>query len=377
MKTKILSIVISFTTIISFVLCEVVLRELQYSRIDNFWVKIFHTIDNQKTELYFEFSDTRIYSANPNIHFNETDWTDQFGFSYSPYHPLKTETTSSIVAIGDSFTHGYGVPAQDAYPSRMEKILNENDKNVLVYNAGVMGYGADQEFEYMKELIPQHRPNVILWNVHMNDIGDSNDFCLYKQTPFGFVRVPVWFNNLYIRAKLNRYVPHFVQNLRLYSLFYNLLIVIPGNERYTFGCSRISKMPYDVYLDDYIQKMNFFISYLSKYFPDTKLIIVLVPFRSYFENLPQGMESKYLAVYPRFVKYLSNLQIPFVDTNQLLASNSSVLQFNKNIEAVTKIFLNNDGFSFDDTHLNTVGYNLLAEIVARFLSSNDIINSQK
>src|SRR3954452_4771986 len=46
---------------------------------------------------------------------------------------------STIVALGDSNTQGYGVSLQDAFPARLEALLRASGKPVRVVNAGVMG----------------------------------------------------------------------------------------------------------------------------------------------------------------------------------------------------------------------------------------------
>ncbi|WP_325702619.1 arylesterase [Pseudorhodoplanes sp.] len=44
-----------------------------------------------------------------------------------------------IVAFGDSLTAGYGLPAQDAFPARLERALKAKGHNVAIENAGVSG----------------------------------------------------------------------------------------------------------------------------------------------------------------------------------------------------------------------------------------------
>jgi acyl-CoA thioesterase-1 len=46
---------------------------------------------------------------------------------------------STVVALGDSNTQGYGVSPQDAFPARLEALLRASGKSVRVVNAGVMG----------------------------------------------------------------------------------------------------------------------------------------------------------------------------------------------------------------------------------------------
>jgi acyl-CoA thioesterase-1 len=47
--------------------------------------------------------------------------------------------TATIVALGDSLTAGYGLPAADAFPVRLEAALKARGHDVTVINAGVSG----------------------------------------------------------------------------------------------------------------------------------------------------------------------------------------------------------------------------------------------
>jgi acyl-CoA thioesterase I len=44
-----------------------------------------------------------------------------------------------LVALGDSLTAGYGLPAEDAFPTVLQKALNADGRDVVVTNAGVSG----------------------------------------------------------------------------------------------------------------------------------------------------------------------------------------------------------------------------------------------
>src|SRR5262245_11034658 len=52
-------------------------------------------------------------------------------------HPA--ERTIRIVALGDSLTAGYQLPAEDAFPVQLERALRAKGLSVEVANAGVSG----------------------------------------------------------------------------------------------------------------------------------------------------------------------------------------------------------------------------------------------
>lgn len=52
--------------------------------------------------------------------------------------PVRGEPVT-ILALGDSLTHGYGLPAEDGFVPRLESWLRENGADVRLINAGVSG----------------------------------------------------------------------------------------------------------------------------------------------------------------------------------------------------------------------------------------------
>jgi lysophospholipase L1-like esterase len=60
--------------------------------------------------------------------------------------------TVRIVCLGDSFTWGFGVGDDQAYPAQLEKLLAHRhpELDVQVLNAGVFGYGTSEELEFLK-----------------------------------------------------------------------------------------------------------------------------------------------------------------------------------------------------------------------------------
>lgn len=67
-----------------------------------------------------------------------------------------------IVAFGDSLTAGYGVPAADAFPVRLEAALRAKGLDVRVDNAGVSGETAPQGLARLDWSIPEGTDAVIV-----------------------------------------------------------------------------------------------------------------------------------------------------------------------------------------------------------------------
>lgn len=81
--------------------------------------------------------------------------------------PVAAQTTSPdvplrIVAFGDSLTAGYGLPAQDAFPAKLERALKAKGVNVEIENAGVSGDTASGGLSRIDWSIPDGTDAVIL-----------------------------------------------------------------------------------------------------------------------------------------------------------------------------------------------------------------------
>src|SRR5690606_12250924 len=53
--------------------------------------------------------------------------------------PAQTGEKPVVIAFGDSLTAGYGLPAADSIPNRLEALLRKDGHRVQVLNAGVSG----------------------------------------------------------------------------------------------------------------------------------------------------------------------------------------------------------------------------------------------
>jgi lysophospholipase L1-like esterase len=83
-------------------------------------------------------------------------------------YPLeREENTFRIVVLGDSVTFGQAVRQEDTYPEQLEGMLD----NVEVINAGVSGYGTNEELLFLKETAIQYKPDMIIVGYGLNDLG--------------------------------------------------------------------------------------------------------------------------------------------------------------------------------------------------------------
>lgn len=85
--------------------------------------------------------------------------------------PPKLANDFRIIALGDSFTFGPEMHADDAYPARLERLLNQIDNNLqfTVLNFGVRGYSTVQELQLLKDSYRSVKPDLVLLQITLND----------------------------------------------------------------------------------------------------------------------------------------------------------------------------------------------------------------
>lgn len=67
-----------------------------------------------------------------------------------------------IVALGDSLIAGYGLPAQDSFPARLERALRDKGHAVAIENAGVSGDTASGGLARLDWSVPEGTDAVIV-----------------------------------------------------------------------------------------------------------------------------------------------------------------------------------------------------------------------
>ena len=82
------------------------------------------------------YHETRIH-----IEFQYDFKTNSQGLRYREIPLQKPDDVKRIFIIGDSFTEGYGVEAEDCYTSVLESIFSGNDHSTQFINGGLTGTG--------------------------------------------------------------------------------------------------------------------------------------------------------------------------------------------------------------------------------------------
>lgn len=88
-----------------------------------------------------------------------------------PYSEKKSANTFRIAVVGDSFTFGYGVLWDDAFPNRLERILNLNidQPKVEVMNLGYPGASIRKDALEIARAANSLDPDLIILEITLND----------------------------------------------------------------------------------------------------------------------------------------------------------------------------------------------------------------
>lgn len=82
----------------------------------------------------------------------------------------KTEGTTRVLALGDSFTLGFSVDREDLFVDQLETWWQREGRQVEVINAGTEGYSTDQEAAWLAEYGSKWQPDLVLVFAYENDL---------------------------------------------------------------------------------------------------------------------------------------------------------------------------------------------------------------
>jgi len=86
-----------------------------------------------------------------------------------------------VVVYGDSFVSAEATPEPETFAAQLTRLLNERSELTVVLNAGVTGYGIDQESLRIEDELPRLRPDLVIVAAYAgNDFGDLLRDKLYR-----------------------------------------------------------------------------------------------------------------------------------------------------------------------------------------------------
>jgi hypothetical protein len=100
----------------------------------------------------------------------ETYRINSAGFRGTEYSREKTQGLRRIAVIGDSFTFGAGVNAEDTYPAQLQRLLAQRNIDSEVMNFGVINHDMWQHYVMLKTRVLPYTPDLVILAVFTNDL---------------------------------------------------------------------------------------------------------------------------------------------------------------------------------------------------------------
>lgn len=125
--------------------------------------------------------DTNTYLARrwteANVHLN------QLGFRDKEVEDIKPAGVYRIAVIGDSFTFGQGIKADDRFTNLVEKSLNSGGNNYRVLNFGRQGTETVDHLETLRKTVLRLKPDFVLLQWYVNDFEGRDKSGLPQYLP--------------------------------------------------------------------------------------------------------------------------------------------------------------------------------------------------
>jgi len=203
-----LKVLISLTSLLFFLIqIEFALRLFKIPRKELVWSK-YMISEYQPDSLL-------IYRVRPNLNI---PWltTDSNGFKTDSH--IRNDVKKVILVIGDSFVWG-NTDFAYTYPQLLENLLSEKGLDFRVINAGVSGYGIDQEYILFNQEFDEIKPTIVIWNINLNDFLAEYQHSLFVEYKDHFFQIPAILSGKYWAGVFSQLLPQFIYNKSLLTNF--------------------------------------------------------------------------------------------------------------------------------------------------------------
>ena len=114
---------------------------------------------------------------------------NSLGLRDREFSPAKPPDVHRVLVLGDSMTFGWGAAEEDAYPKKLERLLNRHGDRYEVINAGVGNYNSVQEVAYFLERGVRLQPDEVVLGFYINDAEPtpSPNTNLLARTSYAYV----------------------------------------------------------------------------------------------------------------------------------------------------------------------------------------------
>lgn len=184
---------------LSFLLAEYLFRQIQRSQWTSAIAEIEHPFLEHVPDSPIVYRLKRSCALQPTIpqadgtHLSWQLETDTQGFRKAAAKTTTvTEGAETLLFLGDSYTFGYAVAAEEAFPFLVATEIAISRPPVLTINAGVPGYNSVQELEYLRELLDRFEVDRVLLSYVINDAEPAPNFPLHPDTRFRHCNSWIW-----------------------------------------------------------------------------------------------------------------------------------------------------------------------------------------
>lgn len=101
-----------------------------------------------------------------------------------------------VIALGDSFTYGFGVNLEDTWVKRLEQRLRDSGLDVEIINCGSPGAGPADYANFGKKIIPVLKPDLVLVGILQDDIEVGDPPVLEAEWNDALAWVRTYFPNI-------------------------------------------------------------------------------------------------------------------------------------------------------------------------------------
>ncbi|MCA8942360.1 MAG: hypothetical protein KDB80_07335 [Planctomycetes bacterium] len=106
--------------------------------------------------------------------------TNGLGFRDDEFPVAKPSGELRILAVGDSFTYGLGVPLELTWPQRVERALDRADRPVQVINAGCPNTSPATLLEWFQSDGIAFEPDIVIVGLCLNDMSAEVPMLAYE-----------------------------------------------------------------------------------------------------------------------------------------------------------------------------------------------------
>jgi hypothetical protein len=123
-----------------------------------------------------------------NIEFEFDFATNEYGLRYAPIEIEKLPGEVRVLLLGDSFTEGVGIDADDTFGMYLENLYGgRSGEEVRFVNAGLGGQGPLEFWRVFRDVGLKLNPDALLLCIYANDLADTPEFLarqdLYRLYP--------------------------------------------------------------------------------------------------------------------------------------------------------------------------------------------------